>query len=39
VSGASLTDEELGVFDREVEAGVQMTGRHAFADWFWGAPS
>jgi RES domain len=39
VSGASLTDEELGVFDRDVEAGVQMTGRHAFADWFWLAPS
>ena len=36
---ATPTDEELGVFDRAVGAAVQMTGRHAFADWFWGAPS
>jgi RES domain len=35
---ASLTDEELGVFDRDVETSVQMTGRHPFAEWFWGAP-
>ena len=33
------TDEELGVFDREVATSVQMTGRHPFAEWFWGAPS
>ena len=38
-TGASLTDEELGVIDREVEASVQMTGRNPFADWFWSAPS
>jgi RES domain-containing protein len=38
-TGASSTDEELGVFDREVETNVQMTGRHPFADWFWGAAS
>ncbi len=36
---ALTTDEELGVFDREVDASVQMTGRHPFAEWFWGAPS
>lgn len=36
---ALTTDEELGVFDREVDATVQMTGRHPFAEWFWGAPS
>jgi hypothetical protein len=34
---ASSTDEELGVFDRDVDASVRMTGRHPFADWFWGA--
>jgi hypothetical protein len=39
VMGASPTDEELGVFDRDVGASVQMTGRHPFADWFWGAAS
>jgi hypothetical protein len=38
-TGASRTDEELGVFDRDVETSVQMTGRHPFAEWFWGAPS
>ena len=38
-TGASPTDEELGVFDRDVDASVQMTGRHPFADWFWGAPA
>jgi RES domain len=38
-TGASLTDEELGVFDRDVDNSVQMTGRHPFADWFWGAAS
>jgi hypothetical protein len=36
---ASSTDEELGVFDRDVATNVQMTGRHPFAEWFWGAPS
>jgi RES domain-containing protein len=36
-AGASSTDEELGVFDRDVDASVRMTGRHPFADWFWGA--
>jgi RES domain-containing protein len=38
-TGASPTDEELAVFDRDVGANVQMTERHAFADWFWGAPA
>jgi hypothetical protein len=38
-TGASPTDEELGVFDRGVDISVQMTGRLPFADWFWGAPS
>jgi RES domain len=38
-TGGSPTDEELGVFDRDVGASVQMTGRFPFADWFWGAPS
>lgn len=36
---ASSTDEELGVFDRDVAANVQMTDRHPFAEWFWGAPA
>jgi hypothetical protein len=35
-TGASSTDEELGVYDRDVATSVQMTGRHSFADWFWG---
>ncbi len=38
-TGASSTDEELGVFDRDVGASVHMTGTHPFADWFWGGPS
>ncbi len=38
-TGASPIDEELGVFDRDMDASVRMTGRHPFADWFWGAPS
>jgi RES domain len=38
-TGASPTDEELGVFDRDVDTSVQMTGKHLFADWFWGATS
>jgi hypothetical protein len=38
-TGVSPTDEELGVFDRDVDASVQMTDRHPFAEWFWGAPS
>jgi RES domain len=36
---ALSTDEELGVFDREVDTSVQMTGRHPFGEWFWGAPT
>jgi hypothetical protein len=39
VTGASSTDEELGVFDRDVDTSVEMTGRHPFAAWFWGSPS
>ena len=38
-TGALSTDEELGVFDRDVDASVQMTGRDPFADWFWSPPS
>ena len=38
-TGASPTDEELGVFDRGGDTGVRMTGRQPFAGWFWGAPS
>ena len=38
-TNASPTDEELGVFDRDADASAQMTGRHPFADWFWGEPS
>jgi len=38
-TGAALTDEELAVFDRDADTGVQMTGRQPFAEWFWGAPS
>ena len=38
-TGASSADEELGVFDRDVDASVQMTSRQPFAEWFWGAPS
>jgi hypothetical protein len=38
-TGASSTDEELGVFDRDVGGSVRMSARHSFADWFWGAPS
>jgi hypothetical protein len=38
VIGAAPTDEELGVFDRDVDTTVRMTGRQPFADWFWGAP-
>jgi hypothetical protein len=37
--GASPTDEELAVFDRGGNTGVRVTGRQAFAGWFWGAPS
>ena len=37
VADASPTDEELAVFDRGADLGVQMTGRQPFADWFWGA--
>jgi RES domain len=37
--GASSTDEELGVLDRDVRGSAQMSGRRPFADWFWGAPS
>lgn len=38
-TGALPTDEELGVFDRDADTGVRMTGRQPFADWFWDAPS
>lgn len=38
-TGASSTDEELGVFDRDANSSVRMTGREPFAEWFWGAPS
>ena len=38
-TGASPTDEEIAVFDRDADTGVRMTGRQPFADWFWGAPS
>ena len=38
-AGASPTDEELGIFDRDVDASVQLKGRQTFADWFWGEPS
>lgn len=38
-TGAALTDEELGVFDRDVGANVHMTARRLFADWFWGGES
>lgn len=38
-TGASRTDGELGVFDRDVDTSVQMIGRRPFAEWFWGAPS
>jgi RES domain len=38
-TGASETDEELGVSDRNVASSVRMTDRQQFADWFWGAPS
>lgn len=37
--GATPTDEELAVFDRDVNAAVRMTGRQPFAEWFWGTPS
>lgn len=39
VDGATPDDEELAVFDREVNAAVRMTGRQPFADWFWQARS
>ena len=38
-TGASPTDEEVAVFDRDADTGVRMTGRQPFAEWFWGAPS
>jgi hypothetical protein len=38
-TGASQTDEELGVFDRDVSTSVRTTDRQQFADWFWGAQS
>jgi len=36
---ATRADEELAVFDRDVPSSVRMTGRQAFADWFWGLRS
>jgi hypothetical protein len=35
--GATSSDEELAVFERDVNAAVRMTGRRPFAEWFWGA--
>jgi hypothetical protein len=37
--GATRSEEELAVFDRDVSAAVRMTGRRPFAEWFWGTPS
>lgn len=37
--GATPTDEELAVFDRGTDTGVQMTSRQPFAAWFWGGAS
>jgi RES domain-containing protein len=34
VAAATPADEELGVFDTHL-ASVSMTGRDAFADWYW----
>lgn len=34
VAAATRADEELGVFDTHL-ASVTMTGRAAFADWYW----
>lgn len=36
-TGASSTDEELGVFDREVTTAVRMVRRLTFTDWYWGS--
>jgi RES domain len=33
--GATADDEELAVFGREGDSDATMTGRRAFADWFW----
>jgi RES domain-containing protein len=38
-TGAAPTDEELAVFDQDVDTGVRMSGRQPFAEWFWGGPS
>lgn len=35
VDGATPDDEELAVFDRDVNAAVRMTGRQPFGKWFW----
>jgi hypothetical protein len=37
--GATPTDEELAVIDRDVNAAVRITGRQPFAEWFWGMHS
>ena len=36
VTGATPADEELGVFDRDVEELVVQTARRPFADWYLG---
>ena len=33
-TGAGFADEELGVFDTHTNQ-ITMTGRVAFADWYW----
>jgi hypothetical protein len=33
----SPTDEELGVFDRDADPGVRLSGKQSFAEWYWGA--
>jgi hypothetical protein len=37
--GATPADEELAVFDRDVNAAVRISGRQPFAMWFWGTSS
>jgi hypothetical protein len=36
-TGASPTNEELAVFDRDVGATVRLIDRQPFAEWFWGS--
>jgi RES domain-containing protein len=35
-AGAEVTDEELAIFDRDVAALVEQTGRRPFGDWYFG---